>query len=153
MKVTTTFALLALLVAGCHTTPGPPPEMAKESVLHSPVQVLQIRFDMTGSEIRMTNLRRAFGAPTETIITGRAVAVTAMSENDEVVVAMATVENPLAVRTAGSTKPARAVREKGHFIVNFAHPELIRTVRVEVREGPGKDMAANFDIPPMGEWK
>lgn len=142
-----TISVLLLLVSGCSGWEGPRPESIPETMVLAPgaQEVLQVTFQADESGYRITNVRRAMGAPTLAINQDDDVLVVAVGSNGDTLTSIS-VPNPRLVRTAGSRKPDSAVLSQAAFTVYFADPASVDRLRIAVRSGPNSDFKRDFSL-------
>lgn len=123
-----------------------PENMPTTRTLHTPVPVLLVRIEATKEGYTAMPFR-AMGVPSPTIHTEGDVVLKALDEQGRAVSTVA-VDNPRAIRTAGSTKPETGELDKATFTVTFAKPDNIRSVEMTVISGPNAGLKQALRIEP-----
>ncbi|MBX2992341.1 MAG: hypothetical protein KF749_14415 [Bacteroidetes bacterium] len=156
MKTTIMF-LMTLLVFSCSNRDNvqqkemgdfksDPENMPATRTLYSPIPVLLVRVEATKDGYIATPFR-ATGVPSPTIHAEGDVMLKALDEQGRAVSIVA-VDNPRAIRTAGSTKPDTGELDKATFTVTFAKPDNIRSVEITVIGGPNAGLKQALRIEP-----
>lgn len=109
-----------------------------------PVVLLQVQATDIGYSIRPF---RTVGAPSSAINQQGDVVFKAMDKQGRLI-AMIAIDNPRAVRTTGSKKPATATLPRATFTVSFAKPDNIYIVEVNVVNGPNTGLKETIRIDP-----
>lgn len=144
------FHVVALVVlAGCRTSIGPEPQLVPSSQELAPacVEVLQVTVEATASGYRVVNTKRTKGAPTDDIVQDREVRIIALDAAGKTL-RMITVDNPRAVHTTGSRRPAEATLDRAVFTVRFPDPDAIAALDIQVVRGPNAKYTTRLAMRP-----
>jgi hypothetical protein len=149
--------LVTMILGGCGgnrdlqkeemgTFDSDPENMPEQRTLYSPVPIvlLQVVADESGYSVTPF---RALGAPSSTINQEGDVVITAMNADGRPI-AVTVVDNPRAVRTAGSRDPKTATLPSARFTISFANPDSIRSIEIKVVEGPNAGFSRTILINP-----
>lgn len=127
-------------------TAADPRHMPTEVTLYKNVPVVGVRLTASDAGYTMSAFR-ASGTPTSAIDQSRDVIVQALGQSGQPL-STVTVDNPRAVRTAGSKRPGQAIRPSGDVTVFFAKPDQVRSVSVSVLRGPNEGFKQVFRVDP-----
>ena len=117
--------------------------MTQAALAPQAAQVLQITFKASSAGYTVVNMRRTAGAPTLAIDQNRDVLITAVDSTGKPVGSVS-VFNPRLVHTTGSRDPQSTVLDEATFTVNFANPDAINALNVQVIRGPNGEYQKQF---------
>ncbi len=142
MRSTVYLSMLCSLVAisGCVSSDKRDHDnQPTEMTLYAPAPVLQAQLEISKDTVTLLSVKQIQGSPTSAVFKDRPLRITALGEDGKTIQQVALL-NPLAVHTAGSSKPDATTLDRARVVVTLPAPKSIRALSVEITDGPGKGL-------------
>ncbi len=126
-----------------------PDKTPKQISLYDPAPVLFVTLEVTTDSAHVLSAKKTAGAPGLSIVQGRPMLISALDSEGRTVHAVS-LDNPLVVRAvgAGEGKPSIATLDKATVTVALAKADAIRSLQIEIRQGPGAGLKKTLAVKP-----